>query len=376
MVTRGLVVLVSLLLVAAGRAEETKERRGDPPQLKPALEARERIEASGRSLDKLEAELVAAMDRMMPGTFSATQEKVTVLALREYVKKLRAMGKELIGRGDEFVRSSKTYRDAVSSAPGAFREASKVFAQYADEEPFEDFKKEYRKMSVDWANIAATMDFRAKEMNEDEVKRDWPNTLRYLERSCLFLDRLDAFLEAWPVNLEDGVRREQYLNDLKRYLDGFESLRKQLGTLRDKVQKTARSPEVRKRYAEEVARRETMKTQGQTHRAATQPQADVPQVRKDTRPAREGRYRITYVDQDLAVLEAGSVKGLQSGQALRLYRSGSHVANVRVTSTVRSDCCVVRIHPGTVRVGDYADVEPSPVARTELASRTGTGSWR
>src|SRR5262249_38873066 len=141
---------------------------------------------------------------------------------------------------------------------------------------------------------------------------------------------------------------------------------KQLGIFRDKLLRTARSQEVRKGYVEQLARRAPAPHPGDLEAPPVVIPPDLINPKAESVAAAPWRrYRVSRVEGDLAVLEAGSAQGLRFGQELKVYRSDAHVANVRVTSTIRPDQCVIRVHPGTVRLGDYVELQ----AATALASR-------
>jgi hypothetical protein len=193
--------------------------------------------------------LAQALDRMEGGKFIASEQKATIEALRAYVKSLRGIAADLLSHHRSFGSVQEEYRQALAAAPSRFRDASRLFLDYAAEEPFYEIKRDYERLAQDWLTLATHVERRASEVERDDRTRDWGDTLRYVERTALFLERLDAHLESFPINLDSGEIRERHLADLKAYIDGFEALRKHLGTYREKLRNGAVSPQVREDLA-------------------------------------------------------------------------------------------------------------------------------
>jgi hypothetical protein len=210
--------------------------------------------------------LAQALDRMEGGKFVPSEQKATVEAFRGYVKGLRSIAGDLLSHNRTFMTSQEDYGKALSAAPAKFREASRLFREYAAEEPFAEIKKDYTHLSEDWDTLASLVERRAAEVESESKARDWGDTFRYVERTALFLDRLDAHLESFPVDLDSGDIHERHLADLKAYIEGFEALRKHLGTYREKLQSGAVSPKVR----------EDLTTAARKPRATTIPVSYVP----------------------------------------------------------------------------------------------------
>lgn len=272
--------------------------------------------------------LAQALDRMEAGKFVPAEQKATIEALRVYVKSLRGIAADLLTHHKTFVSVQEQYRAALTTAPAKFRDASRLFLEYAAEEPFYEIKQDYERLAQDWLTLASLVERRAAEVARDDKTRDWGDTLRYVERTALFLERLDAHLESFPINLDSGEIRERHIADLKAYIDGFEALRKHLGTYREKLRNGAVSPGVRGELT----------TAARERTARTNPVAFVPPGPTPSRDQfADVSFSCTFLrSEDWPALAVRTTREFRPGEILILRNDHVDLYEIRVRNIVRT----------------------------------------
>jgi hypothetical protein len=329
-------VVLPLWAIARVRANSSREsgvaaRPGIPAEaLAPARTARDRIEDSERRMVEEDQALAQALARMEGGRFVPAEQKATIEALRTFVKGLRGIAADLLSHHLAFVSVQEEYRHALAAAPSKFRDANRLFLEYAAEELFYEIKQDYERLAQDWLTLSTLVERRAAEVERDDRTRDWGDTLRYVERTALFLERLDAHLESFPVNLDSGEIRERHLADLKAYVDGFEALRRHLNTYREKLRNGAVSPAVR----EELTTTLRLQT-ASTYPVAFVPNAPPPRVvTPELPPLPPGSYLCFNFDRERMELGVSVTQEFKVGERFRLDVDGQEYATVVVLRNV------------------------------------------
>jgi hypothetical protein len=209
----------------------------------------------------------------------------------------------------------------------------------------------------------------------DRTVADVHGKLRFVERSVVFLDRLEQFLAIYDPVAAPGEEVRRYLAQLDRYIDHFDRSIKAFQALSATITAPSdgRPGSVPRPNPQPPGGGTGGRGAGPATRAAGPVQApqglSTPGASPPRPVAPPGVYRIRRVDGELAVLDAGSRQGLAPGQVLPVvHADGRSAGTVRVCPTIRGDDCVVRGRPGTVQIGDVVVPrhEGPPAARTAV----------
>jgi hypothetical protein len=300
---RGAAVLLGLLLAlpACALAQEAKKATSklEDPRLKLAQLTKEAIETQEKDLAQLQAEVLRAIEGMAPGKLD--QEKLAVDGLKRLVSHLRGMAKELVEKHGKYAESAKALKDSMEKGAPAFREASKVFVKYAEEEPYKELKQDYLFLAEAWQDMAKVMEKRARELGAEP--KEIAETMKYVERTAVFLERFETHLSSYP-NLDTGAERQRYLEQMRKYVQGFEELRKLFRKFHGNLKSQALAPDLR-------------------------------------------QYPIALVDQSWGAFQGSLSDGFSLRQRLPFYRPGMGRVGTLEIMASRGEFLVVRAVSGT-----------------------------
>lgn len=237
------VLTAAVLQVAAGQQGNGPLTRPDPNAVK-AYVAAEAIKAVEAKQDKSEAELIRDLDAFLDGMgkLSPALEKVTAEKVREVAAKLHGMGLRILAFHKEYEASNKAVLAAYSQAPAAFRGAGVSYRRFAAEEPYEEIKADYLRLAEICDALAARYEKRAVGL-PDEAK-EMRETMKFVERTVIYLERHDVLAAAFP-DLSAGADRDQFLDVLKKYVEGYKGLRGNLNKFHEKLKDQAMDPRLR-----------------------------------------------------------------------------------------------------------------------------------
>lgn len=236
--------ILALSGTGGGKAAEPKvpANKLEEPQLRFAEFAKEAVTAKEKELSQIEEEIVKAIESVELDRLD--QAKLAAGALRQFIGQLRKMAKDLLDKREAYFASNRSLKTTLEKSVPAFGEASKLFRQYAAEETqFDDIRRDYESLATAWDELGAVMTKRASGLDAEveEIKK----AMVYVERTELFLSRLEA---SWSVyeNLEPDTDRQKFLDQLRKYAEGFEGLRRHLNGFNDKLKSEALAPELRR----------------------------------------------------------------------------------------------------------------------------------
>lgn len=306
---------------ASAEGPKKSSEQAEDPRLKLARLSKEAVEQQEKDLATIQEEIVRAIEGMGPGKLEP--EKLAVDGLKKLVGQLRGMAKELVEKHSRYVESTTSLKRAMEDSAPAFREASKLFRRYADEETYKDLQQDYIYLGQAWADMARVMEKRAKEL--DAEPKEVEATVQYLRRTALFLDRFAQHLDSFP-DLSTGAERQRFLDQLRNYIQGFESLRSLFRQFHGNLKAQALTPELH-------------------------------------------HFRVTGVKYNNGSLQATAKDGFSVGQQVAFYRPGvGHAGRVQVVAC-RSGGYAVRALAGCeLREGDIIlrnekDARPAAVAK-------------
>ena len=234
------VACAAMLIIGHAIKGQAEEIRLDPRLAKAKASPTGHCHSRGgrpRASKGNQSQIEVAINKFDPQRMETSLD--VIKALKPAVYELRSDSKKLIDFEASYLKSLSSLHQSLVAAPDIYRAAGDVFAGYVSDEPFDDLKNEYLEVANDWRKMADQMH------NRDEAIKDEGRSLvefkRYLERSSLFLERLQAHLESFP-DFEGQEEREQYLAGMKRYVDGFEGLRQSLHSFHEKLNPAPTNP--------------------------------------------------------------------------------------------------------------------------------------
>ena len=161
-----------------------------------------------------------AINKLPDGTLQAQLD--TLNGFRQATAVLHAMARDLLAHRDNLVTDLESLLEMTQHSVSVYNDAARCFQENAAEEPFDEIKEDYVTLANAWTAMATFMDERGKRLaiENDEIR----DTMQYLERTAIFLDRLKQNLDSLP-DLQALQEREQYLEQLRRYIRSFEEFR-------------------------------------------------------------------------------------------------------------------------------------------------------
>jgi hypothetical protein len=148
----------------------------------------------------------------------------------------------LLNKQEQFAKDMQLYEAALAKTPAAFRRAAEVYAQYAAAEDDLVFKEQYLEMSTRSKKLATVMEDRVKAAKGARV--EVAQKLRFVEKSVVFLNRLEQFLAIYDPAVGRSAEVDSYLKQLDAYIDHFHASIGAFKALSDKIQSGATNPSV------------------------------------------------------------------------------------------------------------------------------------
>lgn len=234
---RALVVVGAIMGVAA----YVQYSKGQPPRPSPMKDA----ELAQRVVSEREADVLKVLREISEATqgtqpWDVAKERQAIDGFKKLIPLLKERSTWLLGKHEEFVKSMSLYQAALAKAPAAFLRASETYTKYAAEEDEIFFKEQYLDMATRSKKLAAVMDARANAVKD--VQADVAQKLRFVERSVIFLNRLEEFLAIYDPANDKSAEVDAYLRQLDQYITHFNASITAFKQLSDKIQTTATSP--------------------------------------------------------------------------------------------------------------------------------------
>jgi hypothetical protein len=254
---------VYLLAIVAGLMAVTTEARSDDPAreklkepaVKLAETASKKIEDDEAAWEKLSAELVKALDGYSPSPLNIGAEDKVLAAFRDSVKKMLDDGRTLVTLYESWTKASASLTDSMKKAPGYYREAAKLYREYAADARFAETKEQYTLVADTWEALARKAEKRVKDLDL-ESKPD--GLVEYLKENNVFLDRFLETLQALPKTTGGNTAEyKQLVEKLRKHAEKFDGLKKNLKQFRDKVGGSAFNPAVRDAVAADKLKKPT-----------------------------------------------------------------------------------------------------------------------
>jgi hypothetical protein len=205
---------------------------GDEAAIKEADVAQKTVQEKEEKLVKLLHEIAEATNDIQPGDLA--KENRALDSFKKIIPALRDKAAWLLNKQQDFGQSMQLYQAALERMPGAFLKAGEVYAKYAAAEEDLFFKEQYLDMSARSKKLAATMAVRAKEVKGTEAEIG--QKLRFIERSVVFLTRLEGFVSIYDPASGKTPEIQTYLKHLDSYISQFNLTIASFRQLSDKIQ--------------------------------------------------------------------------------------------------------------------------------------------
>lgn len=206
--------------------------------LSAAATTKDEIAKREAQLSRLQERMVANIEQMI-SSFDITRPgsaDEVMRSMRPLVHQLNLTSKQLLANQDAYFDSLRSLHTAVVEAPTKYRAAAAAFERYAQDEPFDDIRKDYLVLAESWSLVASKMERRVSPIRQEG--RDIIEFKKYLERTSLFLDRFETHLASFPDTPSGDAEFEM---QMRRYVGGVESLRRLLLGFREKVGASSKS---------------------------------------------------------------------------------------------------------------------------------------
>jgi hypothetical protein len=221
-------------------------------QLEFARNTKNSLEANEKEVARLQEDMITdlevAVDHFDLKKLESTDE--VVHALHPLVQELSAAAKDILNSEEAYLTALKQLHKNLSAAPTTFRDTARQFENYAAAEPFTEIKEDYLTLAESWYRMAETTERRSEAILAEG--KEMTAFKKYLERSSLFLTRLDNHLSSYPDVSDEKTRQEQ-LERMRHYVSGFEALRSSMRRFHDKIKTAPQSPPVADPETKETA---------------------------------------------------------------------------------------------------------------------------
>lgn len=198
--------------------------------VKQAVETRQREYVTAR--DALFKVLDGAVAHIPAAPTDFTAERAALGNFREIIHSLREEGERVQAAQSQFLETAHNYHRELPAAADVFDQIATQFTEYQREEPYEDHRRDYTHSAVIFQQLAVRCRAGIQEL-EPEIARVTVN-VPYLERSLLFLTRMDQALETVP-EFQAGAEYDRLLAQLKNYVTGYERMRTSLRGFHDQL---------------------------------------------------------------------------------------------------------------------------------------------
>ncbi len=198
--------------------------------IKQAIETRQQQYVTAR--DELFSVIDAAVAQIPPAPTDFAAERAALAGFRQIISSLREEGEQVQAAQSRFLEAAHSYHRELPAAAEVFEQISAQFAKYQSEEPYEDHRRDYEYSAAIFGQLAVRCRAGVTEL-EPEMARVTAN-VPYLERSLVFLTRLDQALETIP-EFQAGAEYDRLLSQLKNYVSGYERMRASLRGFHDQL---------------------------------------------------------------------------------------------------------------------------------------------
>lgn len=250
--TSGTSVFAVLLMLIAPCSFAADSASDGNQALKDAAAVKHDIEQKDHEISRLQLAMISRIESSVAKIDSEKFDGVdnVVKGLRPLVHELNITSKQLLANQELYFESLRGLHKAVIDSPVAYRAAAEAFDGYAAEEPYEEIKKDYSALADSWRMIADEMEKRGQAIRGQG--RDAVEFKKHLERTSLFLERLESHLASFP-DISSLSAGDDSQGTLLRYIQGFEALRTSLRTFHDKLKAVAPPPPPVTRQTSSVA---------------------------------------------------------------------------------------------------------------------------
>lgn len=237
--------LTAYAAVNKDRSETLTSHPVRPPSDKPEASPIKEAEAAQKVVQQKEAELLKVLKEiseatqgMQPGDM--TKERQALGGFKKLIPLLKQRAAWLLGKQEEFARNMQLYQAALEKAPGAFLRAGEAYTKFAGEEEELFFKEQYLDMASRSKKLAGVMQTRAEAVKDAQAEVG--QKLRFVERSVVFLNRLEEFLALYDPANDKSAEVDAYLKQLDAYITHFNQTIGAFRQLSDKIQNSTASP--------------------------------------------------------------------------------------------------------------------------------------
>lgn len=213
---RAATLALAITIAGMPKSNSMAQSRSNDP-LQPARDAKKKVQdAEAQVLQSLQ-EIERLSNERRPGDWQT--EKLVIDEFRKkLIPALRKNASEFLTKKAEFDKNFKLYLAAVEKAPPAFQSASKLFEEYAEQEDDDLLKGHYIDMQQHALKWAKEMEVRHSRL--DSIYKEVADKTKFVEKSLVFLDRLDGFLQIYP-DPDNGDEVQKYLQNLNNYIEQF-----------------------------------------------------------------------------------------------------------------------------------------------------------
>jgi hypothetical protein len=237
---RGRLALLSIVIGLGGAAaladEAAPGRSSDEvsaPELELATRAAKKLDRDEQEWSELTQRLQKAVGQYNPASLNALPEGQSLEAFRDYCKKLRESGRNLLALHDKWGKASEGLDDTLRKAPAYYRAAATVMREKADTMKFAVIKKRYLLSADIWDELAQKAEQRAKDLGLEQGSNKVAELLR---EELTFLDDFCKTLDALPgLSGGEGGRYAELMAVLRKHTERSDELERQLKLFRDKL---------------------------------------------------------------------------------------------------------------------------------------------
>ena len=208
-------------LTGCDRAANAQAKANATPVTLNAIKAaqftKKKVDDHEKRVADLLLKIRAQIDTLKPGDIKT--ERQTIEELKNLIARLKGWARSLTDNDKQLREDLASCSKALEASATAYKEASALYAGYAEGETAESFKEEYKEMSERCLNFSHEMTRRQKALTgSSQVILE---KFDFAHRSLIFLDRLDEFLDLYPSD-EVAERVQKYMEDLNKYIEKFQ----------------------------------------------------------------------------------------------------------------------------------------------------------
>jgi hypothetical protein len=192
-----------------------------------------RVTDGANEVGKLLAEVQQHVSQMKPGDIVV--EKMAIDAFRKLLPKMKAEARWLLDKRVELEANGERYVESLNSSSQAFLDLVPIWERFAQEEAEGGLRDNYIATAKNFKTLSEEMKRRrtAFEAGVSTIHEK----LAFVERSHVFLDRLERALPILDQPASAGAEVQAYLTQVRKYLDSFEIAIKAFKDLSDNMQR-------------------------------------------------------------------------------------------------------------------------------------------